>query len=210
MSDRITLGWREWLALPDLGIPAIKAKIDSGARTSVIHAFHVEQLGNGRVRFGVHPLQRRSREVWCEALLHDERWVTDSGGHREFRPVIRTRVTLGGDTWAIEATLTAREALRHRMLLGRTGAGRTPSGRSRRLLPAGPPETSPPTSMKIAILSRNRNRNRKLYSTRKLIKAAEARGHAATVIDVLRCHMNLVPHAPAIHTVADRSKASMR
>ncbi len=120
MASLITIGWREWLALPDFGIPAIKAKIDSGARTSAIHAFHVENIGDGRVRFGIHPMIRQDSIVWCETALHDERWITDSGGHREFRPVILTRFTLGADTWPMEATLTARADMRFRILLGRT------------------------------------------------------------------------------------------
>jgi hypothetical protein len=120
MGTPVTLGWREYVALPELGVRRLKTKVDTGARTSAIHAFFVEKLDGGRVRFGIHPRRSSQKEVWVETALKDERWVTDSGGHRELRPVIRTMVELGGQRWPIELTLTARDNMKFRMLLGRT------------------------------------------------------------------------------------------
>lgn len=138
-----TLGWREWASLPELGLDRILAKVDTGARTSSLHAFDVHEYragdGERRVRFAVHPRQRdESRIVWCDADLVDRRTVTDSGGHREKRFVIRTPVRIADREWPIEITLTDRATLKHRMLLGRSAVSRrflVDPGRSHVLTP---------------------------------------------------------------------------
>ncbi|MCB0934096.1 MAG: ATP-dependent zinc protease [Mycobacterium sp.] len=112
------------MSLPDLGIDHIKCKVDTGARTSALHAFFVEPLienGKRRVRFGIRPLQNdASVERICLADVVDERFVVDSGGHRERRFVIETIVDVCGERFPAEMTLTDRETMRFRMLLGRT------------------------------------------------------------------------------------------
>lgn len=123
-SKLLTFGWREWVGLPDLGIQQIKAKVDTGARTSALHAFEVtpfEEDGRERVRFRMHPVQKDIETViTCTADVLDRRQVTDSGGHTEERFVIVTLLSIGKHAWPIEMTLTSRDDMLFRMLLGRT------------------------------------------------------------------------------------------
>ena len=118
------IGWREWLILPELNISMIKVKVDTGARTSALHAFWVKAYKKNhqqRIKFAIHPNQYNTNEVVeCDALVKDRRMVTDSGGHKQSRYVIETSVCLGPHTFVADLTLTDRDTLRFRMLLGRT------------------------------------------------------------------------------------------
>lgn len=124
-SKQPVLGWREWLSLPTLSIPHIKAKVDSGARTSALHTFELETYlssdGTERVRFYVHPFQNNTETVVeCDCAVIGNRSVRDSGGHEQVRPFIRVPVILGPHQWKIEFSLTNRDNMKFRMLLGRT------------------------------------------------------------------------------------------
>ena len=118
------IGWREWVSLPKLGIDKIKAKIDTGARISELHAFSLKPFnrhGRDQITFEIHPMQHNTSElITCTADVIDKRAVTDSGGHTEERFVIMTPLTIAGQTWPIEITLTERETMLFRMLLGRS------------------------------------------------------------------------------------------
>jgi hypothetical protein len=128
MKQYQTVGWREWVTLPELGIDKIKAKVDTGARTSALHAFSLKPFkedGKDRISFDIHPLQHNTDKVLtCVADIIDLRWVSDSGGHREERFVIRTPVFMAGESWPIEITLTERDTMLFRMLLGRSAIRR--------------------------------------------------------------------------------------
>jgi len=121
-ASRLIVGWQEWVALPDLGLPALKAKIDTGAKTSALSTTSIEPFGSSRrpkVRFSVRPKRNTNLEVQAVADVIDRREVTSSNGVRELRYVIETSLCLGDRSWPIEVTLTNREHMACRMLIGR-------------------------------------------------------------------------------------------
>jgi hypothetical protein len=117
------IGWREWISLPDLGIPAVKVKVDSGAATSALHATKIRYLekldGETWVSFVVTAQMSPRKTIRVRAPLVEQRKVTSSMGHASIRPVIRTTIELGGEQWPIEITLVNRDPMGFRMLLGR-------------------------------------------------------------------------------------------
>lgn len=117
------IGWREWIQLPTLEVPWIKCKVDTGARSSCLHAFNkkvVERDGQSWIRFSVHPVQRKQKPTYeCEALITEYRKVKSSNGQTELRPVIMADVILLDRRWTIELTLSNRDEMGFRMLLGR-------------------------------------------------------------------------------------------
>jgi len=209
-NNVLQVGWEEWISLPDLDIPAIKAKIDTGAKTSALHATSIEFFGSEarrKVRFGVQPLvDRPDIIVYCTAPLIDIREITSSNGEREFRPVIQTTMRVMDQEWPIEITLTNRDGMSSRMLLGRTAMSDKlivqPS--ENMLLPVLSHDlyktdkrrkSRRQRSLKIGILSREPDN----YTTRKLIAAAEERDHMVEVINTTRCYMNINSAKPMIY-----------
>ena len=205
----LQFGWEEWVSLPDLGVPAIKAKVDTGARTSALHAFDIETFGPAsrpKVRFTVHPIPGRDDLIIpCSAPIIDRRDVTSSNGERELRYVIASKLSVGGDTWPIEITLTNRSSMTSRMLLGRQALKDHISivATDRFLQPelsydvyhtARVRTAQPKRALRIAVLSREDN-----YSTRRIVEEGEARGHTVEVIDTTRCYMAINALAPEVH-----------
>lgn len=207
--EMLRFGWEEWVALPDLGVPAIRAKVDTGARTSALHAYDIETFGpksKPMVRFTVHPIPGRDDLVIsCSAPIRDRREVTSSNGEKEMRYVIETTLEVAGQRWPIEITLTNREGMASRMLLGRQAMkdhiSIVPTDRFLQ------PELSydvyhtarmrheaPDRALRICVLSRENN-----YSTRRLVEEGEKRGHTVEVINTTRCYMAINALAPEVH-----------
>ena len=208
--QELTFGWEEWIALPDLGLPVIKAKIDTGARTSALHAHDIEVFGPAskpKVRFNVHPVAgNEDITITCSAPIIDRREVTSSNGEAELRYVISTKMDVAGQSWPIDVTLTNRAGMTSRMLLGRQALTDhiTISPTEKRLQPdlsydvyhtAAVRHKAPQRALRVAVLSREASN----YSTSRLVEVGEARGHTVEVIDTTRCYMAINAMAPEVH-----------
>ena len=200
MTSPLVLGWEEWVSLPDLRLPAIKAKVDTGAKTSALHAHRIEPFDDHTgsfVRFAVHPAPGRDDiEITCKAPLVDRREVMSSNGEREIRYVIRTTLAVGGRTWPVEVTLTDRAGMTYRMLLGRQAikAGVLVDPSSSFVQPrlsfraygkrSPQPERQRP-ALRLALLTRQTSSG----SVRALAKAAADAGQTLDILDI--AHLTL-------------------
>ncbi len=209
MSETFKLGWEEWLALPGLGLPAIKAKVDTGARTSALHAAAIEPFGPAdapQVRFLIHPNpDDPSLEVTCSAPVVDRRNVTSSNGETELRYVIAAEIEMGERRWPVEVTLTNRETMSYRMLLGRTAIegdmvvdpnqSFAQPRRSFDLYKGMPKRRPVKRPLRIALLTREPGN----YSSQRIAEAAVARGHVVEMINTSRCYMRIDSTSSEVH-----------
>lgn len=211
MSTRLELGWEEWLSLPDLGLAALYAKVDTGARTSALHADDVERFrdadGVEHVRFTIRPSPDRPRlKRVCEAPIIDDREVTSSNGQTETRPVIATDMVIGSVRKRIQITLTNRETMSYRMLLGRSAIGEDALIAPNRSFVQGElsyglyskesqKAAAEKQNLKIAILTREPNN----YSSSRLMEAAIGAGHTIDAINTSRCYLRVERERAEVH-----------
>ena len=208
--EKIIVGSEEWCGLASLNIPAIKARVDSGARTSALHAVNIAPFTKNDeawVRFEVHPLQHNGKTtVFCEAPIVDKRRVKSSSGASETRYVIKSALSIGDYSGEIELTLTNRDSMGYRMLLGRQAmTGKMLVDPSASFLLGDieiesiknyyHPSAKKSNGLKIALLASNPN----LYSNRRLIEAGEERGHDMEFINIKDCYIKLDSKKPEMH-----------
>lgn len=209
-TRKIVVGSEEWCKLPEMNIPALKVRVDSGAKTSALHAINItpfKKNGLPWVSFDVHPLQNNGKTtVHCEALVHDKRRVKSSSGNSEIRFVIKTILSIADDEWEIEITLTNRDSMGYRMLLGRQAmSGKMLVDPEAKCLFGEPLEEVlkehykssfvNPTGLKIGILASNPN----LYSNRRIMEAGQERGHEVEFLNIKDCYIKLDGRNPEMH-----------
>lgn len=207
---KIVIGKEEWAALPELGLPAIKMRVDSGAKTSSLHAFNIQLIdeADGQyATFDIHPVQNNRKLIQrCRAIVIDKRDIKSSTGDTERRLVIKTPITVGEETWDIEVTLANRDTMGYRMLLGREAMNKRvlidPDASfclgerdDTNVKSFYQPIQRNKNGLKIALLASNPD----LYSNKRIIEAGEERGHEMDFIDIKQCFMNISPEMPEAH-----------
>lgn len=210
MVDKLIVGSEEWCSFSTLNIPAIKARVDSGAKTSALHAVNIsafEKNGEKWVKFDVNPLQNNGKTIiHCEAKMVDKRIVKSSSGSRESRYVIKTTLVLGETSWDIELTLTNRDSMGYRMLLGREAMGGRILVDPEKHFLLGQPTVEKldeyynkpkeaKSGLRIGLLASNPD----LYSNQRIIEAGELRGHEMHFLNLKYCYMKLDANQPEIH-----------
>lgn len=209
-STKIIIGSEEWCGFPTLGVPAIKARIDSGAKTSSIHAFNIQAFKRNQqswVSFEIHPIQQnRDTIIRCESVVVDRRNVKSSSGETEKRYVIRVPMVLGDQEWEVELTLTNRDSMGYRMLLGREAmlhrllvdpsASFNLGDRNDEEIDEFYGKTIESSSgLRLGLLASNSE----LYSNQRIMEAAKSRGHDIRFLDIKQCYMKLDAENPEIH-----------
>jgi ribosomal protein S6--L-glutamate ligase len=209
-TEKMIIGSEEWCQISQLGIPAVKARVDSGAKTSALHAFNIQPFKRGTtpwVSFDVHPLQNnRSVFLRCEAPIVDRRMVKNTSGASEKRYVIKVPIRMRDQVWDIELTLTNRDSMGYRMLLGREAMngrilvdpsaslnlGRVTDTELREMYGI---EKKTRSGLKIALLASNPQ----LYSNQRIMEAGEERGHEMKFLNIKDCYMKLDDEMPEVH-----------
>ncbi len=205
------IGCEEWVKFDQLDIPLIKARVDSGAKTSSLHAFNIQPYvegGKQYVRFSIHPVQKnKTVSIKCKAPLVDRRIIKSSNGTSEKRFVVLTQISIAGEVWDIELTLTNRDSMGYRMLLGREGMkGKLIVDPEKHFVLGDhvsedvkkfyfTSKKAKKNKLKIAVLASNPN----LYSNRRIMEAGELRGHEMQFVNISHCYMNISYDDPAVH-----------
>ena len=207
MTTNNYVGWEEWVGLPELNLPALIAKTDTGADTSALHAFNIQTFGkknNQMVRFGINPIDTDERfAIFCSAKIIDQRNVTSSNGITELRYVIETDMVIGGVIKKIPITLTNRENMKYKMIIGRNALDGFQISPDKSFLQTilsydlykKVKKNSHRRSLRIGILSLEPTN----YSNLKIIEAAEENGHFCEILNTKRCYLNIESDKPEVH-----------
>ncbi|WP_340066620.1 30S ribosomal protein S6--L-glutamate ligase [Ascidiimonas aurantiaca] len=209
-KDKTIVGSQEWISLPELSIPAIKVRVDSGAKTSALHAVNIHPFNRNNeawVTFDVFPIQHNGKKViHCEARVIDKRVIKSSTGNRENRYVIKTTLKVNDLLFDIELTLTNRDSMGYRMLLGREAmAGRMVVDPEGSFLMGRLEDEEVENQYKLQIQSRAGLKigvlasNRELYSNKRIIEAGERLGHDMQFYNIRQCYIKLDAKTPEIH-----------